>query len=165
MFSSLPPWEGIHPLLVHFPIALLIVAPVLMLATLVKSHRTQCFSIAALIVMVLGVAGAILAVFSGAAASELVWNNVSPEIRTAIHKHAEMAEWARTIFAILTVIYAALILLPPLMKKELSPRVDLVARIVFLVVWTGCLLILAEAAHRGGELVHVHGIRAMFVRF
>ncbi len=44
MFSlpSAPPWEGMHPLVVHFPIALLMVSPILILIGLLwalPSHR------------------------------------------------------------------------------------------------------------------------------
>ncbi|MBN1867431.1 hypothetical protein JW916_09075 [Candidatus Sumerlaeota bacterium] len=165
MFPPLPPWEGIHPILAHFPIGLLFVVPVLLLISIFRLRQTPCFSIAALILMILGVIGAFLAVFSGAAGASLVFNEVGPDVQQAIHKHEELAEIARTIFAVLTLVYAALVILPPWLKKPVPSRARLILEVVFLVVWTVGLLVLLNAAHAGGLLVHKYGIRALLVPF
>ena len=64
----LPPWNHLHPAIVHFPIALLSVAPLLVLVGLFWSAQRRGIHTAALILLVLGVGGLLLAMESGEAA-------------------------------------------------------------------------------------------------
>lgn len=66
----IPAWNSLHPLIVHSPIALLMVAPILMIVGLLaKPERALLTS--ALIGMALGTTGAWLAVATGEAAGHL----------------------------------------------------------------------------------------------
>ncbi len=46
---SLPGWDGLHPLVVHFPIALLLVAPVFVVLGLVLPRAGRGFLVGALV--------------------------------------------------------------------------------------------------------------------
>ena len=65
MFPPIPSWDGLHPLIIHFPIALLLVAPILVLLGLISPNRGRAFLGAALILMVLGTIASWIAVSTG----------------------------------------------------------------------------------------------------
>jgi len=160
MFPPLPSWDTLHPLIVHFPIGVLIVAPVLAVLGLFVRRYSRCFSVAALVLMFLGTVAAWFAVATGEAAAQLAER--TPEITATIERHQDLAEWARTIFTILTAVYATLLLVPPVMKKPLAAKIDVVAQVVFLIFYGATCLLLANAAHLGGLLVHKYDVRSMF---
>ena len=86
----IPPWEGAHPIVVHFPLALLLVAPVLVVLSLLVPKLRRGIALSALAVMALGGAGASLAVASGEATEHAVER--TPEGRAAedlIEEHSE----------------------------------------------------------------------------
>lgn len=155
----LPPWEGLHPLVVHFPIALLMVAPVLVILGLIWFTQHRALFIAGLVLMTLGTASAYLAVATGEAAHELV--SGPPPLMATMEAHEELAETARLLFTILTLVYAALVLGPVLARKDFGRGVTTIAHVVFILVYLGCTLVLANAGHLGGVLVHGHGVRAL----
>jgi len=161
----LPPWEGMHPLIVHFPIALLLVAPLFVLLG-VLPRIGRFFRPAALVLLVLGTTAAYVAAEAGEAAMGLVMQ--TDEVKPVLHEHAEMAEKGETLFTIVTAVYAAVLLVPPLLKKlgvlrkELPRAVPVVAQLIVLI---GALLsgiVLANTGHLGGHLVHDLGVQAFF---
>ena len=156
MFPPIPTWDGLHPLVVHFPIALLRVAPLFMLAGLVLPKRGRPFAIAALVLILLGTLGLFVTASTGHAAGELAERN--PQISKVLERHEELGQLARNLFAILAPVYAALVLVP---LPKLLAWVRVAAQIVFLIVFLGGALLLANAAHEGGRLVHEFGVRAM----
>lgn len=160
MFSlpPLPPtWDGFHPLLVHIPIGLLIVAPVPVLMGLVLRKHELGLNLGALAVMALGTAGAFLAVSSGEAAEEAV--NVGGAVHRLIEEHGEVGEFARTLFVIMTLAFSVLVILPRIAPK-MKRAVRVSSTLAFLALYCVSLLPLMNAGHLGGELVHTHGVRA-----
>lgn len=159
---SLPPsWDGWHPLIVHFPIALLLSSPVLILLALGIRKHEHPLKLAAWLIMIMGTVGAFLAVSSGEAAGELVPD--SPVIGALLEEHEEAAEASRTVFAVMTLIFGVYTLAPWLSKKTPSRTVMAAMGVVFLALYTIPCLMLANAAHLGGMLVHTHGVRAQLV--
>ncbi len=61
----IPSWDGLHPLIVHFPIALLMVVPVLLVLGMIFRDGRRLFSVAALVLMLMGTAAAYVAVETG----------------------------------------------------------------------------------------------------
>jgi uncharacterized membrane protein len=154
----MPSWNALHPLIVHFPIALLMVAPILvMVGLLLKGQRT--FLTSALLLMVLGTAGAWLAVATGNSAGELAER--LPGVKALLERHEEMAETTRTVFTVLTLVFASLIAIPWALRREPPRLVRLGAHVAFLAVYAGALVYLASAAHQGGRLVHELGVHAL----
>lgn len=158
----LPPPEGMHVLVVHFPIALLFVVPLFVLMAAFTGLRSMIVS--TLILMVLGVGAAFVATYTGEAAmndmgefDDLYDDDDRYEV---LEDHEEQAEYARNLFAGFTVIYAGIALLTTFYKPmaKIVPRV--LINLVFIGLWMYPATELANAAHEGGRLVHQFGARA-----
>jgi uncharacterized membrane protein len=158
-FPPIPEWDSFHPLVVHFPIGLLLLAPVLVVLGLVWKSKSKGFLLSAFVVMLLGTVAAFVAVSTGEAASELVER--SDAISRALERHEELAETTRLIFTILTVLFGVLLLLPVITGKQATHRTTVVLGVLFLVVYSVGALSLANTAHNGGRLVHGYGVQAM----
>ena len=154
--TTLLDWNALHPLVVHFPIGLLLTAPILVVIGL--ALRLRAFLFAALVVMAVGVAGAWVAVATGEAAGEIAER--LPAVEEAVEEHGEHAETSRALFTALTAAYAALLLAPVALKRPIHRWPDIAAHVAFLFLYAGAALHLARAAHEGGLLVHRHGIHA-----
>jgi uncharacterized membrane protein len=157
-FPPIPSWDGLHPLIIHFPVAVLLVAPVLVVLGAVWKKHAFGLLMAALVLMVLGTAAAYVAVETGEAAAELA--DRSPEINPVLHHHQQLAERTRLVFTGLTVLFAAIVLVPAFLKKEVKRPLALAVVAAFLVLYAGGALLLANTAHNGGRLVHEFGVRA-----
>ena len=144
-----PDWApNIHPLLVHFPIALLISAAGLDVVAFALRRNTSLRQ-AATLLYVLGTGAAVAAYITGRAASQTIW---FPGMAQAVVK--EHWDWAfRTVwfFSIATVV--RLVLLRP-SRRDPSPAIVAALALVGL-VGIGLLI---ETGDRGGQLVYQHGV-------
>ncbi len=154
----LPSWDGLHPLVVHFPIALLLVAPLFILLGVALS-RGRPFLWAALLLMAIGTAGTFFAVSTGEAAGKLAER--TPQINAVLEHHENLAERTRAGFAALTVIFAAMLVLPAVSRRQPGRLLTIVLPLVFLIVYGAGLVLLVNTAHNGGRLVHELGVQAL----
>jgi uncharacterized membrane protein len=158
-FPSIPGWDGIHPLMVQFAIVLLLVAPIFLLVSLFARKSWRTWSGAALLVMALGTLAAWLAVGSGHAAGQLV--DKTTAVAPALAGHEAMGILTRNLFTWLTLAMAALVLLPVMIRKTLPDAARIGGFAMFMVLYLGSTLMVANTAQQGGRLVHELGIRAM----
>lgn len=158
-FPPIPSWDGLHPLIIHFPIALLLAAPLLVVLGALDSKRGKGLLMAALILMALGTAFSYVAVETGEAAAELAER--SPEMAPVLMHHQKLAERTRLMFTVLTALFAALALGPALLKREMKRPLSLGLYAGFLVLYAVGAITLANTAHNGARLVHEFGIRAL----
>ncbi len=165
MFTSLPtppptpPWEGMHPLVVHFPIALLLFAAVFVILAIIVPKRGWWFSVSALILLIGGTAGAFVAVSTGEAARDVVEEG-EDEMFDVLQQHEDVVEQARNVFVALTIVYAGIVFLPVVARSLQSWKFAMPANLVFLVALMGANLLLASGAHLGGRLVHEFGVKS-----
>ena len=159
MTASIPEWQGLHPLVIHFPIALLFVAPALVLAAMVMRRNGTVMNAAALVLMVIGVLASYLAVATGDAAGEVARKTAG--VARVLERHEELAEATSVIFSVLTGLFALMVVGPVVVRRAVPRRVMVIASSVFLVVYVVGLGVLTVAAHQGGRLVHEFGVRAV----
>jgi uncharacterized membrane protein len=157
-FPTLPGWDGLHPALVMFPVALLLVAPVLLLVSLFARDAWRAWAGAALVTMVLGTLGAWLAVNSGHAAGQLV--DKTKELEALILRHEALGVFARNLFTGVTAVYVLLFMLPAWIKRPIPAAVRISVFALFLVGYVYATGAVARAADAGGRLVHQKGVLA-----
>lgn len=156
----IPPWDSLHPLVIHFPIALLLIAPLfIVIGAIMKPEKGRPYLLAALVLMALGTAGTWVAVSTGEAAGEIAER--SEQINAAIQQHEHLAELTRTVFTALTAALGVILLIPRFMKTTATRVFTTALPIVLLVAYGAGSVLLANTAHQGGRLVHQLGITAL----
>lgn len=155
----IPSWDGLHPLIVHFPIALLLLAPLLVIVGLVVGKRGTAWLAAALLLMAVGTTASYVAVETGEAAARLAER--SPQINAVLEHHEELAERTRLLFTLLTGVFAGLLVLRHFAGERLGRAAFTGITALFLAIYGAGALTLANTAHNGGRLVHELGVRAL----
>ena len=145
--ALLPSWApNLHPLVIHFPIALMIVAA---FADLVDSlvGRPQWLGSAATTLFALGAAGAIVACLSGQQALETV---LMPGMaHPIVESHRTWALATTFYFSLLTLIRVVAAYRAPLARRY---------RFVLLIASLVGVAGLQQTAERGGRLVFEQGV-------
>ena len=160
MFSlpSMPPYDGLHPAVVHFPIALIFVTPLLIVLAMVWKKQTLGLLVGAAVLMIVGAACAWLATSTGNAAEQ-----EAPRvqvIRQLIQDHEALAETARNLTTLLAVTLIVASLAYAKWQDKLSRGPVFAAGAVFLIANIATALVMVNAAHQGGRLVHEFGVKA-----
>jgi len=159
-FPPIPSWDGLHPLIVHFPIALLLVAPVFILIGAVKAPaRARPYLVAAMVLLLMGTAAVFVAVETGEAAGQLAER--SPGMAEVLETHESMAERTRVVFAVLSAVFVVLLAAPRLLRRADTRLTTTVLPLAFLVLYGAGALLLVNTAHNGGRLVHQFGVRSL----
>ena len=144
----LPDWlPNVHPLLVHFPIALLTLA-VLLDVVAAGLRGIQWLRPTVALFYVMGTLGAIATYFSGRVAADSVLP--PPEATPVLTEHADLALYVVLLFGLLTLARVAVI-------WRLSTFRLIVDVPLILVGFIG-LGLLVETADHGGELVYRFGV-------
>ncbi len=159
MLPPWPGWDGLHPLIIHFPIALLMIAPLFVLLALVWPRHADGFSRAALVLLVLGTVSTYVAISTGKAAGELA--DHTDAINAVISRHESLAETTSMVFSALTVLYALFVLLPGVMARLRRPAYARVGNLAFFIAIAAATLLVVNTGHLGGRLVHQLGVRAL----
>lgn len=168
ILPPLPNWDAAHPVLIHVPLGALPLALVFVVLSMVmRGQWSKMFAASALILMVIGALGAFIAVMSGEAAAELAEGTgpIAALSDPVIEDHEELAELARTVFAVLTGVYAIVFVVLGKLWNRGKPRLGVWIQSVFLLLYGSALLLLVNAAHLGGRLVHEFGIHAPIARY
>lgn len=158
MFPPIPPWNGLHPPIVHFPIALFIVAPLFVFLSAAVPRRRTCFAVCALALMTLAWIGASAAVLTGHAAARGA--HLSPAALETLRTHAYLAGITRAAFTVLIPAYGLFLAFPFYRDTPFSRRTDATLHAAFLSIYLCGMVLLANTADHGGHLVHVFGVHA-----
>ena len=159
-FPPMPAWDSLHPLIIHFPIALLLIAPLfVVLGSLLRPDRGRPYLTVALILMILGTVAIYFAISTGESAGQLAER--SPAVNAVLEHHQELGETTGAVFLVLTVLLAGILSGPALLRRALERTVMRSLLAVFLLAYLAGSVMLANTAHNGGRLVHELGVRAL----
>ncbi len=147
----MPPWNHLHPAIVHFPIALLTVAPLLVLLGVMWKEQRRGLHAAALLLLLLGFGGLLLALRSGDAVER--YARATPALLAGLQEHERAAQRTTLLFGMLGLAFTVLWCLP-LLKREVSRVMDACLLMAWLLLSGLGLLALARTGHLGGHLVH-----------
>ena len=160
MYLPLPTLDSLHPLIIHFPIVLLIMSPLfILIGAAMPPLRGRPYMVAALILLLLGTGSMFLAVQTGEAAGELAER--SGGVDAVLHSHESLAEETRGIFVGLSALFLAIFVLPKLLGRGEKRLFSTVIPLSFLVLYGVGIIFLVNTAHAGGRLVHEFGVHAM----
>ncbi|MFN7315596.1 MAG: DUF2231 domain-containing protein [Phycisphaerae bacterium] len=153
-----PAFDGLHPLVVHFALAIPLIVPVFLVIALAWKSQWRAMLVASLVTCAVGTAFMLLAIQTGEATEK--YAHMVEGTGPTLHRHEELAELARNLFigVTATLTIATIIAFKSGDRIKTSTRLGLLAGC--LLVWLLPALVLANAAHAGGELVHVHGVKA-----
>jgi len=160
--APIPDWSEMHPLIIHFPIVLLLVAPLFILVGIAMNPQAgRPFLIAALALMVLGTVSAFVAVSTGESAAAIAER--TPLVSSVLEHHEDLAHTTTVVFSMLTVIFATILFLPRFLKSEIPVAGLRILLLAFLLFYGAGTVVLVNTAHNGGRLVHEFGVHAGLV--
>jgi uncharacterized membrane protein len=157
-FATASSWSALHPGISHFPIALLLVSPVFVLIGLLRPRQRPTLMAVALGLLLAGTLGVYLSASSGDAAAKQAPETA--EVKAAVEHHESLGSAARALFTGLSVLFLALQAVPIATHRSFAPRTATLLTAVFLVLYVAAAVVLLDAAHSGGILVHKLGVHA-----
>lgn len=158
MFHLSPSWSGLHSFVAHFPVILLLVAPLLVIiGTAVSAPQGRLFLGSALTLMMLGTGMMGLAFATG----KLAMRGVVPRpgFSDLLNEHRSLAESTLELFSALTLGFAALFFSPRLLRRDLGSGVRTALFAAFLAFYATGAVLLVDTTLRGGHLVHALGAK------
>lgn len=139
---------NLHPMVVHFPIALLIVGFLFDVFGLLA--RQEWAKRAGMTLVVLGSIGALAAMLTGSAVEETIEETLSEAGEGMLEAHSTLGEW--TAYAWLVIAALRLLVATPWLKK-----VQNAAWGAYVLGAIAGLAMITLTAYRGGELVYTYG--------
>ena len=135
----------LHPLVVHFPIALLLVATVIEIVNLVL--KKDDLSKTGTVLFVLGVISGLVTLVTGDGAEEFAFDNWGKGIFDTVELHSLLAGISVILFAIVAVV--------KLFGKRFKLNKNLITALVIVFSIAGSTT-LAITGHLGGKIVYQH---------
>lgn len=147
--NLLPEWApNIHPLLVHFPIALLFAAVLLDALALFLREKHPALHLGAVVMYGMGTLGALAAFFSGRDAADQV--QLPAAAQTVLTEHADLGLWTVWFFGIYALIRIGVLVFDKKARSALW--------LPLLLVGAGGLYLVWETAEHGAQMVFEHGV-------
>lgn len=156
-----PAWHALHPVVIHFPIGLLLVVPLfIVIGAILPPQKAQPWMLTGLVLMALGTASLFVAVPSGEAAARV--NFQSADAPALLELHERLALETRGIFVMLLAIYVGVMLVPAILHQQ-SRLFSTVLPVSFLLLYFAGAVLLLNAAQAGTELAHPSGHSALSI--
>lgn len=159
-FPYMPTWDSLHPLIIHFPIALLLLSPLfILIGAVLPAPKGRPYMIAALIVLLLGTVSIFISTSTGQAAAELAERG--GKVNAVLESHEDLAKETQVIFAGLSLILLGIFALPRMLRRKDTRLFSTFLPLAFLALYSVGVVFLINTAHAGGRLVHEFGVHAM----
>lgn len=159
-FPPLPTWDSLHPLIIHFPIVLLLLSPLFMLISVIPAPpKGRPYMTAALIILILGTSSLFVAASTGRAASELA--DRGGAVQGVLETHEDLASETQIVFSVLSAILLGMFVAPRLLHRQEDRVFSTFLPLAFLALYSVGILFVANTAHAGGRLVHDFGVHAI----
>lgn len=157
--SSFPNPDSIHPIVIHFPIVLLLLSPVfILIGAILPPAKSLSHLHTALGLLLAGTLGLFVAVETGEAAAQLA--DRTPPVNVVLQAHQSLASVAQIVFCSLSVLLFALFAVTRQLRKPLTRLYTTTLPLVFLGLYSTGILVLVNTAHQGARLVHEFGVHA-----
>jgi uncharacterized membrane protein len=152
-------WNSLHLLIIHFPIALLLLSPLfILISTVPAPPRNRPYMIAAIVILLLGNGGLFLAGLTGHAAAEGAERGGA--VNAVLESHQDLASETQIVFAGLSVILLGMYLIPKALHCEENRLFATFLPLAFLALYAAGILFLVDTAHAGVRLVHEFEVHA-----
>lgn len=157
----IPSWDGLHPMIIHFPIVLFLLPPLFVLfAAFTRTDRRFVLLCSALVLMLLATTSMYIAFETGEAAGAIA--NGTAEIKANLEHHQKLADDSRNSFTMATVLFGLVILMRKLLHLH-TYELTGVLPIGFVVFYGLGLFWLINTAYAGERLVHELGVTGVVV--
>lgn len=151
MNQLLPDWNSLHQLVVHSSVVVLLVAPLLvLLGGVLPLPAGRPFLTSALILMAIGAVLLLVALETGGNGIHV--EGETAEIKQILRQHEDLAETTYVLFLALTGAFAHIVILPRLLKRELSRALQASLLAAFLMLYAAGALLLVNTANQGWRL-------------
>jgi len=156
----MPPWEGLHPLIIHFPIVLLLLSPLfIVISSALSPPKGRPFMMTAIFLLLMGTISLFIARSTGKAAVRLVEPGAAMNV--ILETHQNFASETIVVFSELSVILLGIVLLPRILRRRETRLFSTVLPLTFLAFYFGGILFLVNTAYTGSRLVHEFGVHAV----
>ena len=157
---SLPSWDAMHPIIVHFPIVLLLLAPAFVLFGIARSPgKGSPYFGAGVVLLLSGTLSLFAAIESGEATAELA--DLNQWAQAVLKSHQELASETRNIFVALSAISLIVFVLPHFIRQSATRLFSTILPLAFLAFYAVGIIFLVNTGHAGGRLVHQYGVHAL----
>ncbi len=156
--SPIPPvpnWSGLHALLTHVPIALILLSPVSVVcgALLQGAWAKRCLIIS---VALLGTGAALMYIAILTGLDAVSFHEFSNEMQEVLSEHQQMARRAASALLLAASLYALTLALRLWLGVKDNRMISTVLPAAFLLFYGIGLFQLINAVHHGAQLVHGH---------
>jgi uncharacterized membrane protein len=159
-FPPIPSWDSLHPMIVHFPIVLLLLAPIsILLSAALPPSRGRPYLMVGLVMLLLGTGSLFVATASGEAAARLA--DRGGPVDAVLQSHEDAAEETEIVFSVLSAVLLGMVALPRILRREETRLTTTLMPLSFLVLYCAGILFVVNTAHAGARLVHEFGVHAI----
>jgi uncharacterized membrane protein len=150
-----PNWDGIHPLLIHFPVTLFVLGPIFaFVAAFTKAAVRHTLLVSCLVLMLLGTTSLQMSYGAGQAAARAA---SAMQAQVVLERHKEFADLARSSLTLATLLFGLTLLF--CFRLDLRVRELIGVLPLGTAVFYGLgLFWLVHTAYEGERLVHEFGV-------
>jgi uncharacterized membrane protein len=169
MMNLLPPmpsWDAAHPIVIHLPLGLAMVAPVfLAMAALAPERWRRGLGLSCMVLVAAMAIGSVVAVWSGETAEEPIDGILSAPATEVLERHEELGAWTRNAMIGFAVVYAGVLWGSAWCMRKGRGKWRLALHGASGLFLLGVMALMFNAAHLGGRLVHEFGVHAPMARY